>query len=105
MAYTNAYFSGDVDGSVEAILEIYETYKSEKCQFDVVTFGIGPITENDLELAELAKGMHFIIYFLRFFNSPFRFSKNLLLQRTQSAYDRKTSSSEKYRHQARERHL
>lgn len=49
-------FSGDVDGSVEAILEVYETYNSPKCEFDVVTFGVGPLSEKDLEMAEITKG-------------------------------------------------
>ncbi|KRZ25807.1 Translation initiation factor IF-2, mitochondrial [Trichinella pseudospiralis] len=45
----------DVDGSLEAILDVYETYNSTKCNFDLVHFGIGDVTENDLEIADTFK--------------------------------------------------
>lgn len=48
---------GDVDGSVEAILNIMETYDAyEQCQMEVVHFGIGDISENDINLAETFSG-------------------------------------------------
>ncbi|KAH9630044.1 hypothetical protein HF086_008014 [Spodoptera exigua] len=41
---------GDVDGSVEAILDILETYdEHERVKLDLVHFGVGPVTPNDLE--------------------------------------------------------
>ncbi|XP_063367747.1 translation initiation factor IF-2, mitochondrial [Cydia amplana] len=44
---------GDVDGSVEAILDILETYdEHDTVRLDLVHFGVGPVTPNDLEIAE-----------------------------------------------------
>nr|XP_056708618.1 translation initiation factor IF-2, mitochondrial [Euleptes europaea] len=49
---------GDVDGSVEAILNILDTYDAdEECELDVLHFGIGDISENDLNLAETFQGI------------------------------------------------
>ncbi|CAD6193656.1 unnamed protein product [Caenorhabditis auriculariae] len=45
-------FRTDVEGTLEAILEILETYKSEKCQLQLVDFEVGPPTEKDVELAK-----------------------------------------------------
>lgn len=51
------FFPGDVDGSVEAILNILETYDAdEECELDVIHWGIGDISENDITLAETFKG-------------------------------------------------
>ncbi|CAH2046058.1 unnamed protein product, partial [Iphiclides podalirius] len=44
---------GDVDGSVEAILDILETYdEHERVRLDLVHFGVGQVTPNDLEIAQ-----------------------------------------------------
>uniref|UniRef100_A0A8C5RU90 Mitochondrial translational initiation factor 2 n=1 Tax=Laticauda laticaudata TaxID=8630 RepID=A0A8C5RU90_LATLA len=49
---------GDVGGSVETILNILKTYDAdEECILDVIHCGIGDITENDINLAELFKGI------------------------------------------------
>lgn len=51
---------GDVDGSVETILNILESYDAdEQCQMDVVHFGVGDVSENDLTLAETFSGLPF----------------------------------------------
>ncbi|EDW49131.1 translation initiation factor IF-2, mitochondrial isoform X1 [Drosophila sechellia] len=51
---------GDVHGSVEAILDVLETYNSnESCRLDIVHYGVGNVTEGDLELA---KAFDAIIY-------------------------------------------
>ncbi|XP_034938627.1 translation initiation factor IF-2, mitochondrial [Chelonus insularis] len=48
----------DVLGSVEAILEALETYEDEnRCHLDVIHYGIGPVSENDVEMAEVFNGM------------------------------------------------
>lgn len=48
---------GDVDGSVEAILNILESYDADdQCQLDVVHFGVGDISESDINLAETFSG-------------------------------------------------
>ncbi|XP_066521918.1 translation initiation factor IF-2, mitochondrial isoform X2 [Hoplias malabaricus] len=48
---------GDVEGSVEAILNILESYDAhEQCQMDIVHFGVGDISENDINLAETFSG-------------------------------------------------
>ncbi|KAI5948265.1 translation initiation factor IF-2, mitochondrial isoform X1 [Manis javanica] len=49
---------GDVDGSVEAILDIMETYDaSHECELELVHFGVGDISENDVNLAETFCGV------------------------------------------------
>lgn len=51
---------GDVHGSVEAILDVLETYSdNDKCRLDVVHYGVGNISETDIELA---KSFDAIIY-------------------------------------------
>ncbi|XP_059746989.1 translation initiation factor IF-2, mitochondrial isoform X3 [Bos taurus] len=49
---------GDVDGSVEAILNVMDTYDaSHECELDLVHFGVGDISENDVNLAETFHGV------------------------------------------------
>ncbi|XP_012679118.2 translation initiation factor IF-2, mitochondrial isoform X2 [Clupea harengus] len=49
---------GDVDGSVEAILNILESYDAHhQCQMDIVHFGVGDISENDINMAETFSGV------------------------------------------------
>jgi translation initiation factor IF-2 len=43
---------GDVDGSVEALLDVLDSYQSETCTLDLIHYGVGPITESDIKLAE-----------------------------------------------------
>lgn len=48
---------GDVDGSVEAFLNILDSYDAqEQCQLEVVHFGIGAISENDVNIAATFSG-------------------------------------------------
>ncbi|XP_037620161.1 translation initiation factor IF-2, mitochondrial isoform X2 [Sebastes umbrosus] len=48
---------GDVDGSVEAILNILESYDAQQqCQLEVVHFGIGDVSENDINMADTFTG-------------------------------------------------
>ncbi|XP_067005150.1 translation initiation factor IF-2, mitochondrial [Anabrus simplex] len=44
---------GDVDGSVEAILDVLETYNSSSCKLNLVHYGVGAVSETDIELAEV----------------------------------------------------
>ncbi|XP_004369512.1 translation initiation factor IF-2, mitochondrial isoform X1 [Trichechus manatus latirostris] len=49
---------GDVDGSVEAILDIMDTYDaSHECKLELVHFGVGDVSENDVNLAETFGGI------------------------------------------------
>ncbi|XP_076990371.1 translation initiation factor IF-2, mitochondrial isoform X2 [Tamandua tetradactyla] len=49
---------GDVDGSVEAILNIVDTYDaSHECELELIHFGVGDISENDVNLAETFHGV------------------------------------------------
>ena len=50
---------GDVDGSVEAILNILDSYDAQQqCELEVVHFGIGDVSENDVNMAETFAGMN-----------------------------------------------
>lgn len=56
----NVIIKGDVHGSVEAILDVLETYhENEKVRLDIVHYGVGDVNEGDLELA---KAFNAIIY-------------------------------------------
>ncbi|XP_067901018.1 translation initiation factor IF-2, mitochondrial isoform X2 [Heterodontus francisci] len=49
---------GDVDGSVEAILNILDGYDAdEQCNLKVIHFGVGDISENDIVTAEIFSGL------------------------------------------------
>uniref|UniRef100_A0A7N6FAR4 Tr-type G domain-containing protein n=1 Tax=Anabas testudineus TaxID=64144 RepID=A0A7N6FAR4_ANATE len=48
---------GDVDGSVEAILNILDSYDAQQqCELKVVHFGIGDVSENDVNMADTFAG-------------------------------------------------
>lgn len=56
----NVILKGDVHGSVEAILDVFDTYDcNDQCRLNVVHYGVGPITDGDIELA---KAFDAIIY-------------------------------------------
>ncbi|XP_067680716.1 translation initiation factor IF-2, mitochondrial-like [Haliotis asinina] len=42
----------DVDGSLEAILDTLDTFHSKKCRLDLIHYGVGNVTETDVQLAE-----------------------------------------------------
>jgi len=48
---------GDVDGSVEAILDVLDTYHSSSCRLDIIHYGVGSINDTDVSLAETFKGI------------------------------------------------
>ncbi|XP_017883166.1 translation initiation factor IF-2, mitochondrial [Ceratina calcarata] len=49
----NVILKGDVAGSVEALLDIFDTYTSDEiCRLNIVHYGVGHVTESDIELAE-----------------------------------------------------
>lgn len=59
----NSYFTGDTDGSVEALLNVLNTYdKHSECRLDVMHFGVGPVTKNDLEMAKTFKGIVYAMH-------------------------------------------
>uniref|UniRef100_A0A336MIR5 CSON001165 protein n=1 Tax=Culicoides sonorensis TaxID=179676 RepID=A0A336MIR5_CULSO len=48
----------DVHGSLEAILDVLDTYHSnDKCKLDIVHYGVGDVSEGDLELAKVFKAI------------------------------------------------
>ncbi|GFN85677.1 translation initiation factor if-2, partial [Plakobranchus ocellatus] len=47
---------GDTDGSVDAILDVFDTYHSKKCQLDIIHYGVGNVTESDVEIAATFEG-------------------------------------------------
>ncbi|XP_076382983.1 mitochondrial translation initiation factor 2 isoform X2 [Megalopta genalis] len=49
----NCIIKGDVAGSVEAILNILDTYTAnDLCKLNIISYGVGPVNESDVELAE-----------------------------------------------------
>lgn len=56
----NVIVKADVHGSVEAILDVLDTYDaSNMCHLNIVHYGVGPITDGDIDLA---KTFNAIIY-------------------------------------------
>lgn len=54
----NLILKGDVHGSVEAILDVFDSYNEhDKCRLNIVHYGVGDITEGDLELARTFKAI------------------------------------------------
>ena len=50
---------GDVIGSVEAILDIIETYNDHsKCPLNLVHYGPGKINPSDIQLAKTSEGIN-----------------------------------------------
>ena len=41
----------DVDGTLEALLNVFDTYSSELCDLQLVDFGVGPPIENHIDIA------------------------------------------------------
>jgi translation initiation factor IF-2 len=54
-----------VDGSVEAILDVIDTYDDqERCKLSLIHYGVGNITETDVEMAHAFEGFIFSLYIL-----------------------------------------
>nr|XP_033194985.1 translation initiation factor IF-2, mitochondrial [Bombus vancouverensis nearcticus] len=54
----NIIIKGDVAGSVEALLDIFDSYKCDKiCKLNIVHYGVGSITSSDIELAGTFKAI------------------------------------------------
>ncbi|XP_030745946.1 translation initiation factor IF-2, mitochondrial isoform X3 [Sitophilus oryzae] len=51
----NVIVRADVDGTLEAILEILDTYDSPECKLDIVNYAVGAVTPTDIELAKTFK--------------------------------------------------
>ncbi|EDV29141.1 uncharacterized protein TRIADDRAFT_20009 [Trichoplax adhaerens] len=54
---------GDVTGSVEAVIEAIQTFKSNAIEIKILESGVGPIVESDIELADSFQGMCIILGF------------------------------------------
>jgi len=51
------FLLGDVDGSLEAILDVIETYDDqERCKLSLVHYGVGNVNETDIEMASAFEG-------------------------------------------------
>lgn len=48
---------GDVDGSVEALLDTLDTYYSTECELDVISYGVGDVTSTDVTMAAAFSGI------------------------------------------------
>ena len=53
------YVSADVDGTLEAILNTLSTYNSKLCRLDLVHFGVGNVSEKDVDVAKDFDGKSF----------------------------------------------
>ncbi|XP_071961965.1 translation initiation factor IF-2, mitochondrial-like [Antedon mediterranea] len=53
----NIVLKGDVDGSVEAILDAMATYDSDQCTLDVLHCGVGVVSDKDVEIASTFDGI------------------------------------------------
>lgn len=50
----NILVKGDVHGSVEAILDVLDTYSEhDRCRLSIVHYGVGEVNEGDFELAKV----------------------------------------------------
>ncbi|KAK9880591.1 hypothetical protein WA026_011831 [Henosepilachna vigintioctopunctata] len=48
----NLVIKCDVNGSLEAVLDTLDTYDCNLCEMDLVHYGVGAVTESDVELAQ-----------------------------------------------------
>ncbi|XP_049818285.1 translation initiation factor IF-2, mitochondrial isoform X2 [Aethina tumida] len=53
----NVIVKGDVDGTLEALLDTLDTYHSEDCKMEVIHYGVGSVTQNEIELAQTFKSI------------------------------------------------
>ncbi|VVC33349.1 Translation protein, beta-barrel domain,Translation initiation factor IF- 2, domain [Cinara cedri] len=53
----NVVIKGDVIGSIEAILDVLDTYDSNLCKLDIVHYGIGNVSLSDIEYADAFKAI------------------------------------------------
>lgn len=49
-------FSGDVEGSLEALTDILRTYRYPLCELNVVHSGVGNVSLTDVQVAETFHG-------------------------------------------------
>lgn len=58
MPRNNSYaiILGDVDGSVDAIMEVLDTYDSEQCRLQILSYGVGAVSDHDVEMATTFNG-------------------------------------------------
>ena len=57
-------FTADFSGSLEAIIDIINAFKSDHIELEVASAGVGQISESDLNIAEAVKGTIFLFYIL-----------------------------------------
>ena len=49
-------YVADVFGTLEALTNIINMYNDTRCPLDVIDAAVGPVNEDDLEVAELFNG-------------------------------------------------
>ncbi|CRL07355.1 CLUMA_CG020333, isoform A [Clunio marinus] len=80
----NVIIKGDVHGSVEAILDVLETYHdNDIVKLDVVHYGVGDVNEGDVELAKLSNA---IIYAFSVNHQKVTIPANVKLQEVNIIY-------------------
>lgn len=64
--------AADVEGSLEALLDVIASYNSQLCRLDVVNFDVGAVSKSDIALAELFDGrlgiMNYCFFFFLHYN-------------------------------------
>ena len=70
-----------MDGSVDAIIDTLNTYRSQKCRLSIISYGVGEVTLNDIETAKLFNGLYSIYYNQFFYYVYFRFHQFSLFYR------------------------
>ena len=53
------HFAADYSGSLEAILDMLNEFKSDRIELEVANSGCGQISESDINLADAIDGLYF----------------------------------------------
>ena len=53
---------GDVDGTLEALLQIFSTYDNSRCHLNLLQYGVGDVTEQDIDMAASFNGNIYHVY-------------------------------------------
>ena len=70
-------FVADVFGTLEALTKIINMYNDSRCPLDIVEAAVGPVTEEDVDIAQMFNGTRenrrSIVNFVLYFSHDLRF--------------------------------